>query len=295
MTEWAAVGEAQRLDSGLRQAVDQDGRIGMGAQALDDVPGLGQVDRGRIAAMIGGGALGDQVARAQGADQDRLVRFFGRQAQVVRERGGDPQVDIAPGRLAAQEVGLHLQVAVAEQQDVPAVRLGAAQVVRAQGRGHRPIGICAFAFLPAELIQRLARIAPMQFGKLGGHGGRLRRGVLVGQHAALHQGREAARQGVGVDGHGRAQARQVPRHVARLGEPFHDAGHFRIDHQAQVRHGVNDQHAVFRQGRQVDVGRPANEHVDRSSVKDVAGKLRSVACLMVKMRRLSPVGFRQRR
>ena len=143
--------------------------------------------------------LGDQVPGAEGAHEDRLVRPFGGQAEVVGEACGHAQVHISGGGFATQEVGFHLQVAVAEQKDVPAMGLGAAQVVGAERRRHGPVGVGAFAGLTTELIERLAGIPAMQLGKLLRHGRGLAGGVLIGEHAPFHQAGQAAGQGVDVD------------------------------------------------------------------------------------------------
>ena len=52
------------------------------------------------------------------ADQDRVVPALAGEADIVGEGRGDAQIDAARRGLAAQEIGLHLQVAIAEQHHV---------------------------------------------------------------------------------------------------------------------------------------------------------------------------------
>ncbi len=108
MAVQAPVRQTEGLNRRLRQVVDQDRLGGVRAQALDDVTGLVQIDRRRIAAVVGGRTHGHQPPRAQGADQDRLVGPFRGQAQIVGEAGRHLDLDAARGGLAAQEVALHL-------------------------------------------------------------------------------------------------------------------------------------------------------------------------------------------
>ena len=86
------------------------------AQALDHRLRLGDIGAIGRAVVAGRHGPGDGVARPEGADQDDVVRALGGEPHIVREGGGDLEIHAPRGRLPAQEVGLHLQVAVAEQQ-----------------------------------------------------------------------------------------------------------------------------------------------------------------------------------
>ncbi len=110
----AALRQPQRLHGRLRQIVDQDRRGRPFAQLLQQLPRLRDIGGMRV--LAGRGRVGDQVPRAQGADENRVVLVFGGEAHVVGKCRRDAQVDAAPRRFPAQEIGLHLDVAIAEQQ-----------------------------------------------------------------------------------------------------------------------------------------------------------------------------------
>ena len=57
----------------------------------------------------------DQVPCAQGADENQVVLVFGRKADVIGKRRRHMQVDAAASGFLSQEVGLHLDIAIAEQ------------------------------------------------------------------------------------------------------------------------------------------------------------------------------------
>ncbi len=221
---------------------------------------LVQIDRRRVAAVIGGRSHGHQPARAQGADQYGLVRPLRRQSQIVGEAG--PHLDLgAPGRaLAAQEIGLHLELAVAEQQHLQPVAHGPAEVLDPARLGHRPAGIGTLLGLAAQPIDRLAGIAAVQGLQLGGHLGGLVLGAGAGQDAALHQRRQGAGQGVGIQPVEGQELGQGARHVAGLAEPFEDLADLGVHHQPQLADCVQDQHPVLVQRGQMHIGGGADQH-----------------------------------
>ncbi len=215
--------------------------------------------------MVGGRAQGHQAARAQGADQDGLVLPLCGEAKIVGEAGGHLDVDAAAGPFPAQEVGLHLQLAVTEQQHLEPVAHRPAEVLDAAGVGDGPVGIAALLRFAPHLVQRLAGITAVQDLELGGHLGGLGLRRFAGEHAALHQRRQGAGQGLGVEGVAREELRHLSGHVARLGEPGEDLAHLAIDHQPQLVDGVQHQDPLGVERGQVHIGGGADQHVRRLS------------------------------
>ncbi len=259
----AAVGHAQGLHGRLGQAVEQDGGGADGAKTRQHGAGLGHVDRGGVAAMVFRRAQGHHAPGAERAHQQRVVRRLGGQAQVIGKGGGYAQGHPPADALSAQEVGLHLQLAVAEQQHVQVVAERAAQGLGALRLGDRPAGVGALLGPAAERVERLARVggvAAVQFGEVRRHLRRLGRGVVVGEQAALHQRRQAARQHLGVYALASGHGRQLVRHVAGLAEGAQDRPHLRVHNQAKLGHGVHRKHPSVPEGHEVDVGGPADEH-----------------------------------
>ncbi len=210
--------------------------------------------------MVGRRAHGHQPPRAQGADQYRLVRPLGRQPQVVGKAGRHRGPGPAPGRLAAQEVGLHLQLAVAEQQELDLVAHRPAEILDPARLRHRPIGIGAFLGAQAQPVQGLAGVAPVQRLERLGHLGGLGLGGLVGEHPALHQGRQTSGQGVGIEAVAGQELGHLAGHIARRLEPDEDLGDLGVDHEPELADGVDDQHALGVQRRQMHIGRAADQH-----------------------------------
>ena len=65
------------------------------------------------------------VPRTECAYNNRLVLVFRGEAHIVGESCGDAQVDPAPRGFLAKEIGLHLDVAVAEQENIDALESAA--------------------------------------------------------------------------------------------------------------------------------------------------------------------------
>ncbi len=89
----AAFGEPQRLNSRFRQIVDEDGRGGRRSDGAQEVMRMRDIllMRGDAVRLVSG----DQIAGAQGSDDDRIMRPFGKEAQIIGKGGRDRQVDAA--------------------------------------------------------------------------------------------------------------------------------------------------------------------------------------------------------
>ncbi|MBV8458763.1 MAG: hypothetical protein JO122_19385 [Acetobacteraceae bacterium] len=120
MAMWPAVSEAQRLEGGFGQGVEQDGGGGDGPQVGHQAPrGVG-VNEGGVVVVVTRLAEGDRVAGLKRADDDGVVGSVLGEGGVGGEGRSDPEVDPAGGGFLAEEVGFHLHVTVAEQEDVDA-------------------------------------------------------------------------------------------------------------------------------------------------------------------------------
>ena len=130
----AAFRKSQRLNGRLGQIVDQDRRGGHFAQLAQKLGGMRDIGRMRVEAV---NVLGDEVPGPQGADENHIVLALAGKANVVGERRRHMQIDAAARRFPAQEVGFHLDIAIAEQQRIDAPS-GGAEIVEAVGRRRPP-------------------------------------------------------------------------------------------------------------------------------------------------------------
>ena len=185
---------------------------------------------------------------------------LGRQPQVVRKGGRDLHRHAAPRALAAQEVGLHLQVAVAEQQHVEAMAHRPPQRPCALRLGDGPVGVRPLLAPTPQRVQRLTGIAAMEVLQRRRRSGVLAVGVPVGQQAPLHQGGEAARQDLGVEIACRRRRGEFVRHVAGRDEPVEQGRDLLVHYQPQARHGVQRQHPSSAKLCQMGVDGPADQH-----------------------------------
>ena len=159
MPAQAPLGEPERLHRRFRQAVDEDRRRGALTQLLQNMACFR--NEAGMGGMVGARQFGrERMARAQGADNHRVVLVFGDQAEVVGKAGRYAQIDAAAVRLAAKKVGFHLDVAIAEQHhiDAPAA---ARKIHKAEGLAGRPIAFAAFLHGAAIVVEQRQRIAPI--------------------------------------------------------------------------------------------------------------------------------------
>ena len=70
------------------------------------------------------------------------------------------QVDAATRRFPAQEIGLHLNIAIAEQQGIDAPA-GRAEILKAVRRADRPVGLTALLQLAPVILQQFRGITPV--------------------------------------------------------------------------------------------------------------------------------------
>ena len=186
---------------------------------------------------------GDRVARPQRADQHHVVPVLGGERGVVREGRGDTQVDPAPCGLALQEVGLHVDVAVAEQDGVDTSFRG-----REVGhRGRRPGGpvvepaLLGFAAVALQQFERIAAVA-------GAHQlaetRRLVLRALLGERAPLQERADAVGERIAVAAQLGHQRQRLVRQRPRLGEEVEDPRDLVVGEDAQVADRVHQQHPV---------------------------------------------------
>ncbi len=120
--------------------------------------------------MVAGFAEGDGVACLEGADDDGVVGSVLGEGGVGGEGGGDPEVDTAGGGFLPKEVGFHLHVAVAEQEDVgAAAKLGKGNEVAGLFDG--PVGPGALVAGAPVAVEQFGGVAAVQRGELLGEGG----------------------------------------------------------------------------------------------------------------------------
>src|ERR1700756_2091400 len=93
---------------------------------------------------------------SQCADENGIVLALAGKTNVVRECRRYVQVDPAACRLPAQEICFHLDIAVAEQQDV-APLAGGVEIIKAISGADRPIG-----------LRSLLQVTPVPFKHFGG-------------------------------------------------------------------------------------------------------------------------------
>ena len=171
------------------------------------------------------------------------MRPFRRQAHIVGEAGGDTQVKAPPRAFAPQEIGLHLYVALAEQEEVeptpiPFERLHPQRFARG------PAGMCAFLPCAAELFEQGVGVASVR-----GRQGvcdilQLFLGRPVGDHAAIHQGGDRVQDCVKWKPQRLDQGRHVLRHLPRTAEIVEDAVDLGVDGQAQMADRMDGQTSV---------------------------------------------------
>jgi hypothetical protein len=237
-----ALGKAERLDGRLGQIIDQDRRRGFFAQAFEHEPGVGDV-AGVMRGLPGREIVGDVVARAQRADEDGVVLVFAGEGEIIGKRRRHAQVEAAPHGLAAQEVGFHVNVALAVKDHVEAL-FSLAKVRHSQCGPRRPIRRRAFFQFTPIALEKLDRVAPVGRAQLGGDVGDFLLRGLFGENAAFDQRLDAAFEDGAVAAHERGEAVVPVRQRPRLLEALHDPGNRRVDGEAQMADGVDEQNPV---------------------------------------------------
>jgi hypothetical protein len=100
------------------------------------------------------------AAAIQGSDQDGVVFSLSGQAQIVGKTRGDFQINATFSRSAPQEIGLNLDVAGAEKQQIDP-QIPRREILWRQRHIRSKIGGNALAGYTPEAIEHLDRIAPM--------------------------------------------------------------------------------------------------------------------------------------
>jgi hypothetical protein len=170
--------QTQRLHRRFGQIINEDRRGSSFAQILQHQTRL--VDIGRLVRMRSGLGVGDDlVSSPQGADHNRIVLMLAGEAQIVGKGRGDAEVNTAPGCLAPQKIGFHLDVAIPEQHDINA-SFGVAKIFQSKRGGCRPIGLGTFLHFPPIAFQKVNRIAPICFAQFPGQRGHFFVGIFFG-------------------------------------------------------------------------------------------------------------------
>ena len=250
MPQQAPLREAQGLDGGLGQVVDQDRGRGHRAQLLDHVPGRLQEEAGGGLARGGIHRVHEGMAGTQGPDQDQVVAAIDGHGDVVGKARRDLQVQPAALAFLPQEVLLHLHVAVAEQQHVqPVPRSG--QALHRGGLGHRPVVLAAGALRPPPGLHHRGRVPPVGGPQLRRQGGQLGLRRQLGQHLPLQEGVQQ----------GRAKA-LLEQGLGNL-EQLDHLGEIGIHHPPHLVHRMQDQHPAVPHRGHVDEAGLAQGHSDR--------------------------------
>ena len=238
------LGQAQGLHGRLGQVVDQDRRLAVLADRGQQLMRLGH-ERGE-GRPLAHRRLRDRPPRAQGADQHRVVRPLGQQAQVVGEGRRHAQVDAARQGLGLQELRLHLDVAVAHQDQIQPPPL-AAELGHPARAPHRPVVLAALARLQPKPLQHRLRIA----AETGRQGLELRLRRLLGEDVALGEPLQGQHDGVRVQPDPGGQAGELVGQVPRLGEILHHRRRLGVERQLQLAQGMDRQNAAALQRDQV--------------------------------------------
>ncbi len=249
--------ESQRLHGGFRQIVDQDRRGCPLAQLLEQLPCLREISGVRV--LAGRGRLRDEVPRSERAYKNSVVLVFGGEAHVVGKGRRDTQVDTAPCSFPAQEIRLHLDIAIAEQQDIDAFP-GAAQILDSIASSRRPTGCDAFLHLPPVAFQHFGGIAPVRCGKSGAGGRQFFFRRFLGEDLALGQPGDRSGDDVARIGNQMADRSTIVRDAARFAEIIDQDAGFAVHRQAHVADGMDQQKTVGANGQLVNKAGAAQHH-----------------------------------
>ncbi len=195
---------------------------------------------------IGRGAH-QMMPRAKRADQDGVVLVFGGKTQIVGEGRRDVQVEAAAAGLLAQEVGLHMHIAIAEQDEVEPWSLPI-EIPQALGRARRPVGIGAPLGFTAKALDQSRRVAAVAGRQDGGDVGQFGFGILLRQDPLENQRGQAVDQFPLRQAGQLHQGGKVGGQLARRRAKADDLGDRRIDDRAQVADRVDQQGASVVEG-----------------------------------------------
>ncbi len=173
------------------------------------------------------------------------------EAQIVGKGRGDVQVDAAAAGLLAQKIGLHVHVAVAEQDEVDARPLPV-EVFQSLGGAGRPIGIGAALGFTAKALDERRRVAAVAGRQDACDVGQFGLGVLLRQYAFEKQRGQAVDQFLFRQTGQLYQGGEVSGQFARRGAKAHDFGDGLVDDEAQMADRVDQQGAAFVEGDFVD-------------------------------------------
>ena len=191
---------------------------------------------------------------------------LGRKTNVVGKCRRHVQVDATTRRFAAQEIGLHLDIAIAEQHGIDAPARPA-EILNAVGGADRPIGRAAlFQFAPV-VLQHLGGIASVLGGKLRTDRSQFVFSRHLGQDPArlqLHDGafNRLAQTGLGIAGlcqqrhHGLA----ILGDTAGFGKIIQKGRYLAIGGKAHMTDRVHDQRAAGADRQQMNEAGAAENH-----------------------------------
>ena len=171
-----------------------------------------------------------------------------------------------PRRFPAQEVGFHLDIAIAEQQHFHALA-GDAEIVKAVGGADRPIGGRPLLQVAPVAFEDFGGIAPVLGRQFSADRGQFFVRGLLGQNLARAQFHHRAF-------HDRAQIGRRVLHIwkqsrhgvavfgdaARLGEIVDQPADVVIGGQSHMADRVNDQRAILADGQLMNEAGAAQDH-----------------------------------
>lgn len=226
MTVASPFGYSQRLHRRHRQIVDQDRRRGLLAQLRQRVLGLRDIDLVWVATRHR--LPRDEMPGVECSNQDGIVLVFRREGIIVWGGCRDPQIVAALIGLAAQEIGLHVHVAITKQDQINS-RLGAANVLNPLRRLDRPIVARALLQFSAVTVEQFGGIAAQRRTELLHDLRQLRIRILVGEKATLAQRIDAAGEDLHVMGHKFRDFGERSRKLPPLREIGHELSEFVVD------------------------------------------------------------------
>src|ERR1035438_8155871 len=98
------------------------------------------------------------MSRVQRTNQNGVGFMLGGERKIVRRRGRDPQVEAAAIGLATEKIRFHMDVAIAEQDEVES-RLGDADILNRMRCLDGPIALCPLLQFSPMAIQKRFGIA----------------------------------------------------------------------------------------------------------------------------------------
>jgi hypothetical protein len=233
------------------------------AQLAQQIGGMRDIGRVRVKAV---NILDDQVTGPQGADENHIVFAFGGKTNVVGECRGYMQIDAAAARFPAQEVGFHLDIAIAEQNRID-TSAGGVEVVETISSADRPVGSRSLLQFTPVALEHFGGVAAVLGGKLRADGSQFLLRRLFGQYLARQQFHDGAFDDIAQIRRRLVRLRNQRRHgivifgdAPRLGEIIDQRADIVIGGQSHMADRVDDQGAILANGQLMNKARAAQDH-----------------------------------